>query len=82
MPTSSELNINTTVDATDLANELFGSGVSVVRATISGADVRWGGRGVTGMRNNRRGVKDRRSGEGSRRYLHGDLPQPRRCGGR
>jgi len=42
MPTATELNINTTVDATDLANEIFGSGINVTSATIAGDAVQYG----------------------------------------
>ena len=42
MPTATELNINTTVDATDLANEIFGDGISITSATISGDAVQYG----------------------------------------
>ena len=39
MPTASELPINTTATATDMAETMFGNGVTIVCATYTGAQV-------------------------------------------
>ena len=37
MPIATELNINTSADATTLAQTIFGNGVTVTNATLTGA---------------------------------------------
>ena len=37
MPDALELNVTTTTDATTLANTIFGDGIQVVSATLTGA---------------------------------------------